>query len=744
MKDFFLTICYGVFLISCNLNLDTNNNNQTLNTSASKVQTCVVEEELNTPEESISISTSYMTKTSKVKFLNSSPSLITTTETKSIRYANYSITNSEGKIVYCGNTGLYGQFNINLENNKQYEIKVYSHIINSEIANLAVMNSPEKNLSYFVSHSFNTSNTSTINLTANIIQNNKAGAFNILDQVVESNLFLKTNTQNCNLCSGAFDNTPFLEVYWIPGLNPNRYLNNPNTPVSFFLNFSAANTNYYRIFILGGINGISDNNVDTDEFDNSVIIHEYAHFLASAFSQDSSPGGVHYGLESIDPRLAWSEGFADFFQAAVLNNSFYLDITGNNNSTIIPFENQDNPLIQDRPQIKGEGNYREFAIARFFWDILDSAQNYDLEGDDDNYSGTTQDFKWIWDIITSPQFKSNLFTSMGLFNEVQNFQLTSNPIPWSSLRDLHMQHNPDHLFFRSLYGLQISHDCNSPQDLLQFTQTKEPNTFNYMLQNKRVLEYSHNTDGPVFLGLKGENIKFHIQDIRTPMNNTNLIPPAHYIAQSSSDLNCTDQGYNQCLNINLNKGTYLIEQVLQTSTLEPINFQLFANNQELCGQNSAHDSLSKKSVNQNSRQLASYKLTAPFNISISLLESTKNDTKSLYQLEAIFTNQNLKLNNLNLEWKYSNNIEVISGSLNHYVASVKEKKQFKVNLLIKAKGNLDKARIYLLTKATHKDRQFSKNLAIHLKQLISEASMSKTSLKKIQALPKGQSFNIKY
>src|ERR1700756_5147679 len=59
--------------------------------------------------------------------------------------------------------------------------------------------------------------------------------------------------------------------------------------------------------------------VDSDEFDDSVILHEFGHLAAASFSRDSSPGGIHVLGDALDPRIAWSEGWANFFSSAVRN-----------------------------------------------------------------------------------------------------------------------------------------------------------------------------------------------------------------------------------------------------------------------------------------------------------------------------------------------------------------------------------------------------------------------------------------
>jgi hypothetical protein len=66
---------------------------------------------------------------------------------------------------------------------------------------------------------------------------------------------------------------------------------------------------------------------DGDEFDDSVILHEYGHHVSFSFSQDDNPGGAHWVEWDVDPRMAWSEGFATFFGQSVLGQPVYIDAT---------------------------------------------------------------------------------------------------------------------------------------------------------------------------------------------------------------------------------------------------------------------------------------------------------------------------------------------------------------------------------------------------------------------------------
>lgn len=64
---------------------------------------------------------------------------------------------------------------------------------------------------------------------------------------------------------------------------------------------------------------------NTDEFDETVIAHEFGHFATYQFSRSDSIGGDHSLLDYIDPRLAFEEGWASAFAGLVLQTRVYRD-----------------------------------------------------------------------------------------------------------------------------------------------------------------------------------------------------------------------------------------------------------------------------------------------------------------------------------------------------------------------------------------------------------------------------------
>lgn len=109
---------------------------------------------------------------------------------------------------------------------------------------------------------------------------------------------------------------------------------------------------------------------DSDEYDDHVIAHEYGHFLMSNFSRESSPGGSHGFGEQLDPRLAWSEGWGNFFGAATTGSARYID-TGMNRGrqvVLVSMDLEDDVPTGDRP-----GIWSEHSVAGVLWDWFDDA-----------------------------------------------------------------------------------------------------------------------------------------------------------------------------------------------------------------------------------------------------------------------------------------------------------------------------------------------------------------------------------
>jgi hypothetical protein len=141
------------------------------------------------------------------------------------------------------------------------------------------------------------------------------GAFNIYNDIFTTYDYLAQNTSTSDLtCLN-----PKLHVYWKAGFNPAQYVYPDANPSDLgTLSFYVRGAN--QLYINGGQLG-NVSSVDTDHFDDTVIIHETGHHIEDVCGKMDSPGGTHYGLYRIDPRLAWSEGWGNFFGAHQVRNS---------------------------------------------------------------------------------------------------------------------------------------------------------------------------------------------------------------------------------------------------------------------------------------------------------------------------------------------------------------------------------------------------------------------------------------
>lgn len=224
-------------------------------------------------------------------------------------------------------------------------------------------------------------------------------AFNILDCVVDAEEFLNTLGVAPPLT---------LNVLWYPG----------NVDGTFYDPMTG------QIHLLGMSN-------DDDGYDDSVIIHEYGHFVLQHFSRDDSPGGTHYFMDNQqDLRMSWSEGFANFWATVVRAArgdpyaTEYLDTDGHgielirfNLESLTQFGAPD-PVFT--AAVRGMAN--EVAVAAVLQDIVDPYTNegFDqveapasqwwttVQGMQAHRVGTMQEFLEDWRISNYPSLTSIL------------------------------------------------------------------------------------------------------------------------------------------------------------------------------------------------------------------------------------------------------------------------------------------------------------------------------------------------
>jgi hypothetical protein len=146
---------------------------------------------------------------------------------------------------------------------------------------------------------------------------------------------------------------PTLSVFWSTANAPasgNMALGQIGS-TAFYNTSSGA-----QIYVLG------KEDVDTDEFDASVIAHEWGHYYQSSFSRDDSPGGSHDFSDRVDRRLAFSEGWGNGWSGIALQRSNYTD-------SLDAGQADGTNLDLSKGPTSNPGWYRELSIGTIFWNL---------------------------------------------------------------------------------------------------------------------------------------------------------------------------------------------------------------------------------------------------------------------------------------------------------------------------------------------------------------------------------------
>jgi hypothetical protein len=222
-----------------------------------------------------------------------------------------------------------------------------------------------------------------------------AAPFAILDTVFRTKELVLTATPNA-----AF---PELRLFWSP--------NNRPTVGRFCPDDGDIGTSSYIVFANGELDDCNKPNADgiyvlgdfangsgdTDEFDQSVIAHEFGHYVEDRFGRTDSIGGDHGGSETpLDLRVAFGEGWGNAFSAMSLGNPVYRDSQqGMQTEFFLDLEADDDV---------NEGWFSEISVGEILWDLFDAT----------NEAGDTValGFPPLFAVMTGAQVTTDALTSI--------------------------------------------------------------------------------------------------------------------------------------------------------------------------------------------------------------------------------------------------------------------------------------------------------------------------------------------
>ncbi|MEO1553632.1 MAG: hypothetical protein AAFR82_06815 [Pseudomonadota bacterium] len=153
---------------------------------------------------------------------------------------------------------------------------------------------------------------------------------------------------------------------------------------------------------------LGDENNDTDEYDVSVIVHEFGHYFEDQLARSDSPGGSHSLTPRLDSRLAFGEGWGNAFAGMILGDPVYRDTAGNQQSSGFAFSVETD--LTDRPTgtQRDGGWFNEASVQQILYDIFDSAD----DGSDTISGGLAP----LYNAFTDPDYINNVdFTTIFAF-----------------------------------------------------------------------------------------------------------------------------------------------------------------------------------------------------------------------------------------------------------------------------------------------------------------------------------------
>ena len=288
---------------------------------------------------------------------------------------------SRGRTIASTSTDSEGKYTLEgIPESAFLKIRVYAQMIKDSTWDVKVIDNTNNSAQYILEGSLaNTGTSSTIRDLSASASDDSAAPFAILDSIHQAMLKVQTGDNNINF--------PALKINWS--------VNNVSSG-TFSPSRGLLYTTFYQdknIYVLG------KKDVDADEFDNHVIIHEWGHYFEDVFSKMDSIGGGHSSGNHLDIRVAFGEGWGNAFSAMATDDPVYFDTSRNGASG---WNMNIEAATKDTP-----GFFSEASIQRVLYDLYDN--------NDDGTDTLSLGFKPLYDVFVGAQKTTPAFTSIFSF-----------------------------------------------------------------------------------------------------------------------------------------------------------------------------------------------------------------------------------------------------------------------------------------------------------------------------------------
>jgi hypothetical protein len=289
--------------------------------------------------------------------------------------------NETGQVISETSTNDQGIYRfVNVPKETKVKVRVYSIMQREQSTNnwnIQVVDNTRENALYSVEGELiSTKNSNNIRNLKIPLSLKESAPFSILDDVYKS---MKKIT---DIRTVSF---PLLLIKWSIHNNSSQgELKDGQIGTSFFDKKES-------IYLLG------DASSDSDEFDTSVIVHEWSHYFEEKLSRADSIGGDHGEGERLDIRVAFSEGFGNAWSAIVTDDPIYADTAGNR-GWFMDIEHDDSI---------DAGFWSEVSVQKIIYDLYDE--------DNESHDTLSLGLEPIYDILTTTQRETKAFTSIFSF-----------------------------------------------------------------------------------------------------------------------------------------------------------------------------------------------------------------------------------------------------------------------------------------------------------------------------------------
>lgn len=279
-----------------------------------------------------------------------------------IRGAIVELVNSANTILETKTTDAAGAYSFTVAGNTQVRVRVKAQLLRTTGASeidLSVVDNTSSDALYTLQGSLTAASaaSATRNLhaasgwgTTSYTSTRAAAPFALLDTLY--------NTTQAFVAVDPDIDFPKVNVFWSP---QNRAASGDVAQGEIGTSSYTRISNVPTMLILG------DDGSDTDEYDESVVTHEFGHYLEDTLSRADSIGGSHSLNNRLDLRVAFSEGFGNAL-TGFIDDPRYRDTFDPAQGRDFGFELETNAYAQP-------GWYSEGSVQSILYDIMDASDD---------------------------------------------------------------------------------------------------------------------------------------------------------------------------------------------------------------------------------------------------------------------------------------------------------------------------------------------------------------------------------